>query len=77
MKCKDCRGQIRKWRTERLSGNTCDCGSSQTIDQYPCDLQTRELRREIMKKQDTSKFGEMDWMEAENKQEQKQNENYN
>jgi len=71
MKCKDCRGQIRKWRTEGLSGNTCDCGACHIIDQYPYDLQTRDLRREIMKKQNTSKFREIDWMEAENKREEK------
>lgn len=64
--CKDCNGLITKWFTEGLSGNTCDCGMSHTIDQYPNDLQTKEKRREIMKRQDTSKFKEMDWMDAEN-----------
>lgn len=71
MRCRGCKGQIKKWKTKELSGNTCDCGMSHTIDQYPHDLYTKELRREISRQQDTSKFREIDWMEAENKKEKK------
>lgn len=63
-RCKNCGSQIRKWRTEGLSGDTCDCESSHTIDQYPDDLKTRELRLSIIKK---IKFNpnEREWMELE------------
>jgi len=67
MKCRDCRSQIRKWRTERLSGNTCDCGANHSIDQYPHDLQTKELRRKIARIMNTSRFREIDWIMEENK----------
>ena len=51
-KCRYCRGIIFKWRTktgvEGLSGETCKCQASHTIDQYSHYSKTK-LRREKVK----------------------------
>lgn len=72
MRCRNCGGKITKWKTgkndfEGLSGNTCDCGMSHIVDQYPDTIQTRNIRRRISKRMNTFKFTEMDWINAEEK----------
>jgi len=69
-RCRDCRGRITKWKTGRndfegLSGDTCPCGKSHTIDQYPDTIQTRNIRRRISRRMNTSRFRELDWVKVE------------
>ena len=71
MKCINCKKLLTRWRTksgfEGLSGWTCECGMSHTIDQYPNDLQTQELRIMLSKKVNTKGFNEIDWANLERK----------
>lgn len=69
-KCQKCGSYLVEWRTKEgikgISGLECPkCPDSQTIDQYPHDLITRQVRRQIASKMDVSKFKEMDWLRAE------------
>lgn len=72
MRCRNCHGRIRKWKTGRndfegLSGDTCDCGMSHIIDQYPDTIQTYNIRKRISRRMDTRNFTELDWFNAEEK----------
>jgi len=69
-RCRDCKGRIIKWKTGRndfegLSGDTCECEMSHAIDQYPDTIQTRNMRRRISRRTNTSRFSGMDWFNAE------------
>ena len=73
-KCLNCRRTLVRWRTKEgfkgLSGWKCPngCHESHTIDQYPFDLQTQELRKMLSQKEDTRKFTEIDWVKLEEKE---------
>jgi len=72
-RCRECKQKLKKWKTEGLSGLKCECGATHLIDQYPHDYQTKRLRWRISQTKDTSKFREIDWVEAEKEFEKKQN----
>lgn len=66
--CHICKQLLKRWRTKHLSGWTCKCGQSHTIDQYPYDDETQELRKKIIREKDIKnpdKLNECDWYKLE------------
>jgi len=66
--CHKCKQPLKKWRRGSLSGWTCKCGNTHTIDQYPDDIQTQELREKIIREKDIKnpdKLNECDWYKLE------------
>ncbi len=72
-KCSICRRPLFRWRTkngiEGLSGWKCiNCRGILSIDQYPHDLPTKELRRRIIREEriiDPTKITSLEWVKFE------------
>jgi len=66
--CHICKQLLKRWRTKHLSGWTCKCESTHTIDQYPNDIQTQQVRATIIetkKIENPDRLNEWDWFKLE------------
>ena len=66
--CRHCNSEIKIWKTKNLSGWTCECENTHTIDQYPNDYQTQQVRNKIIETkniENPDRLNEWNWYKLE------------